>query len=146
MDETRRPLVLGAAPRFLVFRRLFLRALGGLGRAALLSAGGVQGRAGQGLAPAPRQGRVAADASRGVALAFGDGVGAAVAGLVLAVFSAPRLRLLLVALLPVVSGVFDFLVDALVTDQAVLQSEGPFAGLTLVRSLAWKRITTQNQL
>lgn len=141
--------MLGAAPWFLVFCHLFLHALGWLGEAGaapLLSAGRVHDHAGQGLVSAPHEGRVATDAPRGVALAFGDGVGAAVAGLILTVFSAPRLRLLLVALLTMVSGIFDFLVDALVTDQAVLQSEGPFAGLTLVRSLTWKRITTQSQL
>lgn len=141
--------MLGAVPRFLVFRHLFLRALGGLGEAGaapLLSTGGVRDRSGQGLVPTPHEGRMATDAPRGVTLAFGDGVGAAVAGLVLTVFSTPRLRLLPVALLAVVSGIFDFLVDALVTDQAVLQSEGPFTGLTLVRSLTCKRITTPSQL
>ena len=69
-----------------------------------------------------------------VALALRHGVRAAVGGLALAV--------LLGALLPVAVpamalGVPGLLVDPLVAHQAVLQREGPLAGLALVGPLSW---------
>lgn len=99
----------------------------------LPAAAGIPGGVGQALLPAPGDGHVAGGLQNRVGLALRDSVVTAVGRLALAVLLCP---LVLVAVLPVVSGMPGFLVDPLMANQAVLQGKGSLAGLTFVRSFS----------
>lgn len=71
-----------------------------------------------------------------VTLVFRDGVGAAMERFVFTVLVPPGAGVFSVTLLPMMPSILYLLMYTLMANQAVLQSKGPFTGLTLVRSFS----------
>lgn len=129
--------------RVLLFRCLLLCVLARLGKTGascsdirpFVLANRILRRTSEALFPASSEGRMAVKSYKQVTLVFRDRVGAAVERFVFTVLITPGAGVLSVTLLPMMPSILYLLVYTLVANQAVLQSKGPFAGLTFVRSL-----------